>query len=446
MIRFIAEWMRALERNVALLAPTGRAARVIENKCDHVASTIHSMLYVFRDIREESEEGTDAWTHKNGQLILEFGLRCEQEQQQDDMYDMFIVDEASMISHISEHDLHAARFGSGNLLQDLLHYVGERKIIFIGDPCQLPPVSSDVFSAALSADYLREKFNVAVYEVELKNILRQHSGSEILELAQPLRECILTGQYRRIPRLGGSRGEQVLLVRNERELVNTYTDTLKRHGPSEAVVISNSNSSCARVNHMVREQLYPRQHELHPGELLMVVQNSYTTGLCNGDQVVVEDVLGALYRAHFRFLKVRVRALHDNRVYETLLIADLLFNSYAGLRPDEFKRLLVDFDRRMSAFKVPRKSEAYRKAMMLDPYLNALRAKFGYGITLHKAQGGEWNKVFLNLNKALYVMQGEQLYRWLYTAVTRAREQLFVTDGFWIQDYDHRQATGKSWQ
>jgi superfamily I DNA/RNA helicase len=169
-----------------------------------------------------------------------------------------------------------------------------------------------------------------------------------------------------------------------------------------------------------------------------VVQNSYNVDLANGDQIILEKAAYDSTRAGFAFLKVKVRALHNDETYETLLIRDLLYNDQPGLQRQEVQRLMIDFDKRMRSNNIRRKSDTYREAMMNDPYLNALRAKFGYAITCHKAQGGEWPQVFLNIHKSVYGMQSEQLYRWFYTALTRAKEHLYVNDGWWVERFNQR--------
>ena len=133
-----------------------------------------------------------------------------------------------------------------------------------------------------------------------------------------------------------------------------------------------------------------------------------------------------------------MRTLHDNKQYHTKLITDLLYNDLANLTPAEMKPLYIDFDKRMNLRNIPRNSDAYKQAMMGDPYLNGLRTKFGYAITCHKAQGGEWPQVYLFITKSLYAIRGESLYRWYYTALTRAQEQLHVNDDWWVEGYDNR--------
>ncbi|GIV35229.1 MAG: ATP-dependent endonuclease [Chitinophagales bacterium] len=446
LIKHLADWLKKKKISFALMATTGRAAKVLEEKTGYSATTIHSLLYAFTEIKEETEKpDDDAWAHDTGQLFLKFDLRADNIES----YQLYIIDEASMISHLEEQKPYTARFGSGNLLFDLMKYVASKKIIFTGDPCQLPPVSSDPFSAALDKRYLMETFRVPVQETILTTIVRQNRNSEILQLANPFRTDIETKNFIKWIKINTPRGSQATLLPDEREWVNHFVRTFRAEGPHHAIIINSSNFHCARVNKFVRIQLYPGKGTLQHGELLMVMQNSYTTGLLNGDQVVVEFVGKKEYRAYLSFIKVRVRNIHNQMVYETLLIEDLLYDHNPGIQVSQFKHLLIDFDRRMRNYKVKRKSDEYRELMLHDPYLNALRAKFGYGITVHKAQGGEWKDVYLNINKGVYNMPPEQLYRWYYTAITRAQNHLYINDGFWIKGFDARQyrrVKGFSWE
>ena len=196
-------------------------------------------------------------------------------------------------------------------------------------------------------------------------------------------------------------------------------------------MLTNSNWKCQELNRKVRSEL-GRTGSLQPGELLMVVQNSYVVPLVNGDQVEVCSVREDSYRAGMRFLSVEVRAIHSGDTFKTLLIADLLENNNASLSPKAFNALLIDFDMRMRQLHIKRKSQPYIVAMRSDPYLNALRAKYGYAITCHKAQGGEWQNVFLMIHKSVYGMRDASLYRWFYTALTRAKEHLHLHRDWWV--------------
>lgn len=440
LIRFLADWLIKKNQEGLLMAPTGRAARVLSNKTGYYAATIHSMLYVFSkisrtDAHQAGHEDEEPWNEDVVQLALHFELRAQSKNDQK----LIVVDEASMVSHLAEDHLHAARFGTGRLLHDLMHFAKGRKIVFVGDPCQLPPVSSDPFSAALSKSYLIKNFHVRVREFELTQIVRQQPNSEILRLADPIRQGIDNEQFTKWVKLDWPRTEQVVLLNSEQNVIETFVKLFRKHGHHHAIIVNHSNALCSRVNKAIRQQLYPNKQNLQPGDLLMVVQNNITTQLANGDQVEILSLGKKVNYAGFDFIEARVRVLHNNSEYETLLLENLLHKEQPNLSREEFTRLYIDFDRRMRKKNIKRNSPNYLMNLQSDPYLNALKAKFGYGITVHKAQGGEWPVVFVNMNKSIYGMQPEPLYRWLYTALTRAQQQMYLTDGFWIKGFDRRQ-------
>ena len=423
-------WLEKQQVKAVLLATTGRAAKVLAEKTGREASTIHSCIYQFDEL-----EGLDAPAGKGEQLTLQFGVR------QQPLYDqevVYIVDEASMIPNTATTGGQVAKFGSGHLLVDFLAFTRGQRVVFVGDPCQLPPVSAESFSPALSPRYLRDEYEVAVRYAELFEIVRQDAQSEILELAGRFRADILKEQYQKWPKIMAPRQQGAYLHANEQALIEAYMPYLQKRNYQEALMITNANGHCRRLNHRLRLSLQGHKN-LQEGELLMVVQNSYYVPLSNGDQVVVKSVKPAGKQAGFTFLEVRLQNVNKPEVYQTLLIRELLYNDFPGLQPDESRRLLIDFDQRMRKEGVKRKSEAYQRAMRTDPYLNALRAKFGYVITCHKAQGGEWPQVFLNIQKSVYVQRDNALYRWFYTALTRASERLHLNDGFWVQGFNQRQ-------
>lgn len=432
----VAALLKKEDRPFQLLATTGRAAKVLQNKTGYTAATLHACIYTFDDVAGVSDAGDAA---AGEQLQLHFNLRSNIFSHPKLVY---IVDEASMISHEGAKAGHTARFGSGSLLHDLLAFADGRKIIFVGDPCQLPPIADNPLSSALSAGFLRSELGLPVDEVELTEIVRQQGGSEILRLAQPFRDDVRRGSFVNYPKVPAPGGRQAMLLPDDRELVRAYVDRIRGHRYHDAIMICHANWQVNRLNQHIRKALYP-DWQLQERELLMIVQNSYSVDLANGDQVILERAAFDSKRAGFVFLKVRVRALHNDAVYETLLIRDLLYNNEAGLSREEVQRLLIDFDQRMRAKGIRRKSTAYKEAMFADPYLNALRAKFGYAVTCHKAQGGEWPHVYLNIYKSIYGMNGPALYRWYYTALTRAKEQLFLNDGWWVQGFDRRNPEAK---
>lgn len=422
-----AAWLKQQGFTPVLLATTGRAAKVLQGKTGIAARTLHACIYQFDEM-----EGLPAGdkTPAAGQLSLQFALKAHPDYGAPPVY---IIDESSMIPNMALTGGQMARFGSGHLLKDFLEFSEGHRVVFVGDPCQLPPVSKETFSPALSPRYLRDNYTVAVQYAELSEIIRQGQDSEILRLAGRFRADIVARRFVKWPKIGRPAGQQAHLYKNEHELVRGYMKYLERKAYDEALMITNANGHCRRLNHKLRMQLMGNKN-LVPGELLMVVQNSYKVPLTNGDQVVVKRVEPAGKRAGLNFLRVRVQEVGGGAEHDTLLIRELLYNDHPGLTPDENRNLLIDFDVRMRKNGVKRKSKSYEEAMRTDAYLNALRAKFGYVITCHKAQGGEWPNVFLNVQKSVFVMPRDALYRWFYTAMTRASERLFLHDDFWVGD------------
>ncbi len=424
----LVSWLEQQDRPVRLLATTGRAAKVLQNKTGQNVGTVHGCIYAFDEISGQAEEG-------NTQLQLNFSLRNNETIEPELV---FIIDEASMISHEKARaDRQTARFGSGSLLHDLLDYADGRQVIFVGDPCQLPPVADNPLSSALSISFLAELAGSPPDTIELKEIIRQDKQSEILHLAGRFRQAVASQRYEKWPKVGFPRGLQASVLDDHHELQKAYIQHIQKQGFHSAILIGFSNWQINMLNRVVRKALYP-SWELQTDELLMVVQNSYNVDLANGDQVILQEVSYDSKRAGFTFLRVKVKALHNDETYETLMIRELLYNDQPGLRRDEVQQLMIDFDQRMRKKGLKRKMNAYREAMMSDPYLNALRAKFGYAVTCHKAQGGEWPQVYLNIHKSVYGMQSEQLHRWFYTALTRARHHLYINDGWWIDRFNQR--------
>lgn len=439
LVHAICKYCKENKTSFKLTASTGRAAKVLSAKTGQEASTLHSMLYVFDEVAGQDDSCADPWESKTGQLFLNFGLRSNSTP--DSHPQVIIVDEASMISHMTATEKNTAVFGSGNLLNDLLQFSGKSRIIFVGDSCQLPPVAEASLSAALSQPYWMQQGKTA-HQYELTDIVRQQAGNEILEIAGRYRRHILYPNGSQLLSFPLPKGRHVFATLGKEEFLQEYIQLCKQHGVAEAVAICHSNNHAFDLNRYMRKQLHG-QYELQPGELLMVVQNSYNVALVNGDQVQVENVSFDCHRAGFTFLNIKVKSVFSETTYETKIIRNLLYNSYPGLSPEETKALLIDFDQRMRNRGLNRNSPQYKDEMRKDPYLNALRAKFGYAITVHKAQGGEWQSVFLYLNSSIYAQVynadgADKFHRWFYTAVTRAKEKLVINDCPFVAGFAHR--------
>lgn len=440
MVGFVLDYLKRKEEiTFALMASTGRAAKILAQKTGSDASTIHALIYKVTDISGVDHNGGDPWVSESGQIIINYDVKpplIDNERRV-----VLIVDEASMLSHIIKHSDGSARYGTGSILNDLMNFSGSNQIIFVGDPCQLPPVAKVPFSSSLDADFLRSHYNISATEVELKEIHRQSEGNEIISMAAKIRKAISEPPYAKYPKLPFPNKRNVHLYKNEQSLLMAYIDGIDTNDYSKSIVISDSNKKCQELNLLIRKAL-GRGPELEVGDLLMVTKNSYVTPLVNGDQVVVESIDGEEYYAGFNMLNVRVKAIHNGIVYETLLIKELLFNAYANLPSSDFNKLMREYDKKARALGIERKSKLYMDKLNRDKHVNALQVKYGYSATCHKAQGGEWPHVFLNISKSLYRREPHEVLRWFYTAVTRAGQHLHINDGYWIEGINNRQAFG----
>ena len=415
-----------------LLASTGRAAKVLSDSVGEVARTIHSTIYTYSDfnqdiesiVREREQKGEDT----QGQLLLEFGLNVIESPQTTTCY---IVDEASMVSDAPDKNPYQAVFGTGRLLSDLLNYDSMGKYVFIGDECQLPPVRQP-YSPALSVDYFHDRFLLPATEVTLTEIKRQAKGNDIVIAAHKLRTLYENPQpwaWAKFPMKGYS---NVHLLDSQADLLHNYIQRVEKYGYEDSTLICATNRQCNLITQIMRPALGFSSPELQKGELLLVTQNNNLSGLMNGDMVVVDSVCVKERRAGLTFLEVGFHELLTGRAFSQLLIADVLYANQTNLSASQQKELFVDFYIRMKKRNIKQDSDPFRKAMMNDPYLNALRAVWGFALTCHKVQGGEWNHVFLDIPRSFPKTEKPYVYQWVYTAMTRAREELYLVNDFYI--------------
>ena len=427
LVSFLLEWLAEEESGITpiLMASTGRAAKVLSRKTGVAATTVHSHIYAFEGINDGGAGADDEYDENTKQLTLSFGLRARDEHKKNRFF--YIIDEASMLSHLESSGDSAARFGSGSMLADFFHYVGHHKVLFIGDPAQLPPpVGKDPFSSALDALFLRDEYGLKVVEEELREVIRQGAGNPILNLATALRGYVDRGET--------NRDWRAIMDDNQYGFYTPYTQKLMadrflaatKQNFATALIITHSNKQTHFLNGIVRAKRFAKNklHRLQRNELLQVVQNNHLVPLANGDQVLVRNARPLGRSAGFFFLTIDAEDINTGHIHEVPLLYDFLFDPRPSFNGDDFRRLLTDFDRRARKRGLRRKSEGYLEALRTDKYLNALRAKFGYAVTCHKAQGGEWDTVFLNLSHSLDQLEPESRYRWLYTAVTRASGHL----------------------
>jgi ATP-dependent exoDNAse (exonuclease V) alpha subunit len=426
----LGKWLSENEQSFSMLASTGRAASVLKGKTGFSAKTVHSELYHFSKVDGISDEMLrDSSIDHNGQMSLQFLARKPDENKM-----IYIVDEASMLSGDLSVDILFATFGSGILLNDFFEVIGKNKIIFVGDPCQLPPVGQS-FSPALDLDWLSKQDRVAI-SFTLQKIERTDASNDILKLAGAVRDMSLQSFWELYPKLPASNLNNVKLYSSNKTLFSKYLEKYKETGTNETLAIARSNKMVQNINNAMRRELYGDANvPLQKGEVLLVTQNNYAVPLTNGDFVIISELGETTLKANLRFQNVRVKSLSSEVEYNLLLSLDALNSTKGNLTNEQMKALMIDFSHRMREKNISTNSTAYKKAMLEDAYLNCLRVTYGYAVTCHKAQGGEWNNIFLFLEGSMYNMQPLELCKWWYTSITRAKQELNLVNGWWIKEY-----------
>lgn len=428
LMRYFAHWLKRNNYNFSLLASTGRAATVLRGKTGFEAKTVHGELYRFSNVEGDDENIIDdAPIDKFGQMKLQFKLRLPDEEKH-----VYIVDEASMLSSEINLNNNFASFGSGMLIPDLFDAVGSNKIIFVGDPCQLPPVGQS-FSPVLDMGWLASNNRTAV-SVMLKTIERTNAENGILKLAYEVRNLTFKNEVERFEKLPARYLNDVILYQSQVEMFREYSNTYKMSPIGETLAIARSNRVAQQINRAMRRDLYGALDlPIQIGDVLLVCQNNYKIPLTNGDFVTIK-ALGEIHNnINLHFQSVRVSSNLSGQEYETLLSLDILYSQQTNFTEHQAKSIMVDFSRKMRRKGVRPNTEAYKKTMMEDEYINCLKATYGYAVTCHKSQGGEWQNVFLFLDKGMYSMPPQELFRWWYTAITRAKTKLHMVDEWWIR-------------
>lgn len=441
-IKGLADYLALKGRSFKLAAPTGKAARVISAKTKREASTIHKAIYSNKDIKEFKVDNTD------GTETYKFYYEIQVNPDPDDT--VYIVDEASMISDVySEQEFF--RFGSGHLLQDLLHYVNldnndhNKKIIFIGDDAQLPPVGMK-YSPALDERYLLEHHQVASQMYTLTQVVRQDADSGILENAFALRDALSTNTFNKLDfNISFDDVEHV----DHDHLMNQYLQSCDNKINAESIIIAHSNASVAEYNKRIREHFFPDTPLMTPGDKIMATSNNlqHEILISNGDFGLVREVspqpeirniplrrkcpeTGQIEKIDVE-LRFRDTMLGFNDLegkahfFRCKIIENLLYSEKPDLSSDENKAMYVDFVMRHKHLKPGTKE--HKDSLRSDQYFNAMRIKFGYAITCHKAQGSEWSNVFVNCKTHMQTLNASY-FRWLYTAITRAAKKLYVLE------------------
>ena len=445
----IVRTLQQLQQKVTLLAPTGRAAKVFSLNANQPAATIHRTIY-----REKAFTGLD------GKFNLNVNLFRDR---------LFMVDEASMISLSSNN----TTFGSGCLLDDLIQYVyNDRncRMLLVGDKAQLPPVGEEE-SPALRADVLRA-YGLTVYECDLNEVLRQSQDSGILYNATVIRQMITHDEVTQLPKIRFKGFADISIVPGD-ELIELLASSYSEVGIDETMVITRSNKRANVFNQGIRNMVLGREEELTTGDMLMVVKNKYKntptpspslkgslnnatnnvnslttqatrqvmqlpseggkeiekpalTFIANGDRAIVRRVRNVRAFYGFRFADVSLEFPdYDNTEEEMTVILDALMTEAPALTQEQneqlFQRVLEDYE------DIPLKADRMKKVRE-DEYYNALQVKFGYAITCHKAQGGQWAHIYLDQGYMTDEMLTPDYIHWLYTAFTRATEHLYLVN------------------
>lgn len=400
-----------LKQKVVLMAPTGRAAKVFSSYAGHPAFTVHKKIYRQRSFSNDTDN---------------FAV-CDNLS----THTLFIVDEASMISNDG---LSGSMFGTGRLLDDLIQYVysGEGcRLLLMGDTAQLPPVGEEL-SPALFPDALRG-YGLEVCEVSLTQVVRQVQESGILWNATRLRQLIAGDEYGTLPKIKVS-GFPDIKVLSGTELIDELTTCYDRDGMDETMVICRSNKRANLYNNGIRAQILWREDELNTGDLLMVAKNNYywteqykeMDFLANGEIAIVRRIRKTREMYGFRFADVTLcfPDLGDFELEANLLL-DTLHSDAPALPKSENDRLFYSVLEDYAD--IPYKRDRMKK-MKSDPYYNALQVKYAYAVTCHKAQGGQWNNVFLDQGYMSDEFLTPDYFRWLYTAFTRATKTLYLVN------------------
>jgi exodeoxyribonuclease-5 len=408
-VKSLVQTLHTLKQKSVLLAPTGRAAKVLAAYSGHPAWTIHKKIY-----RQKS--GRDGL----GEFVLDRNLHKQT---------CFIVDEASMIGDRSPD----AFFGSGDLLRDLLDYVEAGsycRLVLVGDTAQLPPVGLDI-SPALNRSRL-EAFAYRIREIELSDVVRQTQDSGILFNATSLRNLITAG-IADYPDFHFDSFPDVHLISGT-ELLEAIGSSYDRFGRSETIVVTRSNKRANKFNAGIRSQILWREEQISQGDLMMVVKNNYfwkdaegkLDFIANGDIIQIERVISMEEVHGHSFANVQI-SLPDypHMELEVKLMLDVIDMDAPSLNYEQQKTLYMSVSEDYPEL-VNRKQLADK--LSLDPYYNALQVKFAYAVTCHKSQGGQWKSVFLDQGYFTEEMLSADYLRWLYTAFTRASEQLYLVN------------------
>ncbi|MBE98649.1 AAA family ATPase [Flavobacterium coralii] len=408
-ISTLVNHLKEANKKYVLLAPTGRAAKVISGYSQKPAYTIHKRIY----FPKKGSGGTMGFTLQPNKFTNT----------------IFIVDEASMISDTANE---SKMFENGSLLDDLMQYVysgNNCKLVLIGDTAQLPPVNSDI-SPALDVQMLTNNYFKETQQIELDEVMRQDIDSGILYNATELRE-VLKSAFVDTFKFRVKEFKDIVRLIDGFEIEDAINQAYSNYSVEDTAFIVRSNKRANQYNKQIRFKILGRESELSAGDLLMVVKNNYfwlnekseAGFIANGDIIEVLEIFRIEELYGFKFARVKVRMVDypNQAAFETVLLLDTIDSESASLTYEESNRLynevMLDYEN----------ETGYRKFLKVknNPHFNALQVKFSYAVTCHKSQGGQWHTVFV---EQPYLPQGidKDYIRWLYTAVTRAKDKLYL--------------------
>ena len=421
----IVRTLQGIRQKVMLLAPTGRAAKVFSLNSGTPAYTIHRRIY-----REKSFSGVDGQFNLNDNLFTDT---------------LFMVDEASMVANMG---LGGMNFGSGCLLDDLVHFVYQGRndrLMLIGDKAQLPPVGEEE-SPALNAAML-QGYGLTVYECDLNEVLRQSEQSGILYNATMIRQMITHDDITQLPKIRFT-GFSDIKPMPGAELIEALADSYHHVGLDDTIVVTRSNKRANIFNQGIRNMVLDREEELSQGDILMIVKNNYywmeeerkkmkekdnqvpsndiPAFLANGDRAKVLKVRRRIDLYGFRFATLLLQFPdYGNYELEATVLLDTLTSEAPALTHEQQEQLFHQIEEDYQD--VPLKADRM-KAIRQDQFYNALQVKFAYAVTCHKAQGGQWAHVYVDQGYMTDDMLTPDYIHWLYTAFTRATEMLYLVN------------------
>ena len=421
----IVRTLQSIRQKVMLLAPTGRAAKVFSLNSGTPAYTIHRRIY-----REKSFSGVDGQFNLNDNLFTDT---------------LFMVDEASMVANMG---LGGMSFGSGCLLDDLVHFVYQGRndrLMLIGDKAQLPPVGEEE-SPALNAAML-QGYGLTVYECDLNEVLRQSEQSGILYNATMIRQMITHDDITQLPKIRFT-GFSDIKPMPGAELIEALADSYHHVGLDDTILVTRSNKRANIFNQGIRNMVLDREEELSQGDILMIVKNNYywmeeerkkikekdnqvpsndiPAFLANGDRAKVLKVRRRIDLYGFRFATLLLQFPdYGNYELEATVLLDTLTSEAPALTHEQQEQLFHQIEEDYQD--VPLKADRM-KAIRQDQFYNALQVKFAYAVTCHKAQGGQWAHVYVDQGYMTDDMLTPDYIHWLYTAFTRATEMLYLVN------------------